>query len=406
MTLTDTALRHVKSTDKQQKLFDGGGLFLLVSPSGTKSWRLKYRFQGKEKLLTLGQYPAIALKDARERAIQAKKLLANEIDPSADKKRNKLTQRHTFEYVAREWHQKQAPKWGEGYSAKVLCNLEKSAFPYIGSRPVTEVTGPELLAVLRRLEARGTIAQAHAVSGLCGAVFRYAVACGIAERDPSADIRGALTAHVRKHFPAITEPDKVGELLLKIDEYWGMAPTRCALQLLALTFCRPGEVRKAEWSEFDFADKLWRIPAAKMKMSRDHLVPLSRQAVAVLDEMRLFSDHARYVFVNQRSHLKPIGIYSLVSALRILGYERDEMCAHSFRAMASTLLNEQGYPADAIERQLAHVPHERIRGIYNRAEYLPERKIMLQGWADYLDSLRARAKQKRIDRLAATPDRI
>jgi integrase len=400
MSLTDTVVRHVKAADKPQKLFDGGGLFLLVSPTGTKSWRLKFRFQGKEKLLTIGQYPAISLKDARERTLQAKKLLTDGLDPSAEKKQIKLTQRHTFEYIAREWHQKQAPKWGEGYTAKVLCNLEKSAFPYIGSRPVAEITGPELLAVLRRLEARGTIAQAHAVNGLCGAVFRYAVACGLAERDPSADIRGALTAHVKKHFPAITDPERVGELLLKIDEYWGMTPTRCALQLLALTFCRPGEVRKAEWSEFDFEDRLWRIPSAKMKMSRDHIVPLCDQALAVLEEMRLFSDHSRYVFVNQRTHVKPIGVYSLVSALRILGYDREEMCAHSFRAMASTLLNEQGYPADAIERQLAHVPRERVRAVYNRAEYLPERRKMMDEWGQYLDGLKEKARRKRIVPLA------
>ena len=247
--------------------------------------------------------------------------------------------------------------------------------------------------MLRRLEGRDTIATAHAVQGLCSSIFRYAVATGRAERNPIPDIYGALTAHVRKPYPAITDPEKVGELMLKIDDYHGMAGVRCALQFMALTFCRSGEIRHAEWTEFDFEDKLWRIPAVKMKMSRDHIVPLSDQALAILKYMRMFSDHARYVFINQRNHTKPLGVYSLISALRIMGYAKDEMTPHGFRSMASTLLNEKGYPADAIERQLAHVPHEKVRGIYNRAEYLPERRRMMAEWADYLDELRERARK-------------
>lgn len=393
MALTDTAIRAVKPTEKQQKLFDGGGLFLLVAPTGTKSWRLKYRFQGKEKLLALGLYPAVTLKDARERAAAAKKALANDKDPSAEKKQGQLRLQTTFETVAREWHEKQTPAWSENYRKRTMDNLVKNAFPYIGGRPIAELSAQELLTMLRRLEGRGTIATAHAVQGLCSSIFRYAVATGRAERNPVVDIYGALTAHVRKPYPAITDPDKVGELMLKIDDYHGMAGVRCALQLMALTFCRSGEIRHAEWTEFDFEDKLWRIPAARMKMSRDHLVPLSNQAIAILNYMRLFSDHARYVFINQRNHAKPLGVYSLISALRIMGYGKEEMTPHGFRSMASTLLNEKGYPADAIERQLAHVPHERIRGIYNRAEYLPERRRMMDEWADYLDELRERVRR-------------
>ena len=393
MALTDTAVRAVKPTDKQQKLFDGGGLFLLVAPTGTKSWRLKYRFQGKEKLLALGLYPAVTLKDARERAAAAKKALANDKDPSAEKKRGQLRVQTTFESVAREWHEKQAPTWSETYHKRTMDNLVKNAFPYIGGRPVAELSAQELLTMLRRLESRGTIATAHAVRGLCSSIFRYAVATGQAERNPISDLYGALTAHVRKPHPAITDPDKVGELLLKIDDYHGLAGVRCALQFMALTFCRSGEIRHAEWTEFDFEDKLWRIPAAKMKMSRDHLVPLSGQTIAILKYMRLFSDHARYVFINQRNHANPLGKQTLISALRIMGYGKEEMTPHGFRSMASTLLNEKGYPADAIERQLAHVPHEKIRGIYNRAEYLPERRRMMEEWANYLDELRERARR-------------
>lgn len=393
MALTDAAIRAAKPAEKPKKLFDGGGLFLLVAPTGTKSWRLKYRFLGKEKLMTLGLYPLVSLKEAREHSLEAKKLLASGKDPSVEKRLNRLQLQCTFEIVAREWHEKQGPNWSDHYRIRTLASLVKNAFPYIGDRPIAEVSAQELLMMLRRLEDRGTLATAHAVRGLCSSIFRYAIATGRAERNPVPDIHGALPAHLRKSHPAITDPDKVGELMLKIDDYRGIT-VRCALLFLALTFCRPGEIRHAEWSEFDFEDRLWRIPAAKMKMSRDHLVPLSNQALAILEYMRMFSDHARYVFLNQRSHSRPLGPSTFSSALRIMGYSKDEMTPHGFRAMASTLLNEQGYPPDAIERQLAHVPHERIRGIYNRAEYLPERRHMMDDWAAYLDTLRERARQK------------
>ncbi len=392
MALTDTAIRAAKPAEKPRKLFDGGGLFLLVAPTGTKSWRLKYRFLGKEKLNTLGLYPVVSLKEARERSLEAKKVLASGKDPSVEKKLSRLQLQCTFENVAREWHEKQGPNWSENYRIRTMASLVKNVFPYIGGRPIAEVSAQELLVMLRRLEDRGTLATAHAVRGLCSSIFRYAVATGRAERNPVPDIHGALPAHVRKSHPTITDPDKVGELMLKIDDYHGMPAVRCALLFLALTFCRPGEIRHAEWLEFDFEDRLWRIPAAKMKMSRDHIVPLSNQAIAILEYMRMFSDHARYVFLNQRNHARPLGESTLANALRIMGYREDEMTPHGFRAMASTLLNEKGYPPDAIERQLAHVPHERIRGIYNRAEYLPERRRMMDDWAAYLDELRERAK--------------
>jgi integrase len=394
MPLTDTTLRAIKPTDNLQKFFDGGGLFLGVSPSGTKSWRLKFRFAGKEKLLTLGQYPVVSLKEARERAMEAKKILSAGKDPSVEKKHAKQRQQNIFELTAREWHEKQLPVWNPGYAKKVLRKLEKHVFPYIGSRPITDISAPELLAMLRKREARGSIAEAHMIKGICGSVFRYAVASGRAERDPSSDIRGALTAYSGKNYPAIIDPDKVGELLCTIDNYRASNVLRCAMQFLALTFCRSAEVRHAEWDEFDFNDMLWRIPAAKMKMSRDHIVPLSTQAVSILESLRPNSDNAKYVFrTNWTGDNKPIGQTTLISALRRMGIKKEEMCTHGFRAMASTLLNEQGYHADVIERQLAHVPHQRVRGIYNRAEYLPERRKMMQEYADYLDSVRERAKQ-------------
>ena len=248
--------------------------------------------------------------------------------------------------------------------------------------------------MLRKREARGSILEAHMIRGICGSVFRYAVASGRAERDPSHDLRGALTAYTKKHLAAVIEPDKVGELLLTIDNYQSSFVLRSAMQFLALTFCRSAEVRHAEWSEFDFDDMLWRIPAAKMKMSRDHLVPLSSQAVRILESMRSLTGDSRYVFRTSWSgEDKPIGQTTLISALRRMGIKKEDMCTHGFRSMASTLLNEQGYHADVIERQLAHVPYGQIRGIYNRAEYLPERRTMMQDYANYLDLLRERAKQ-------------
>jgi len=394
MPLTDTALRAIKPSDKLQKFFDSGGLFLAVSPSGTKSWRLKFRYAGKEKLLTLGQYPLVSLKDARERATEAKKMLSTGKDPSVEKKRAQQLQQNTFELIAREWHEKKSPVWNPGYAIKVLRKLEKHVFPHIGSRPIADISAPELLAMLRKREARGSVAEAHMIRGICGSVFRYAVASGRAERDPSSDLRGALTAYSSNHYPAVTDPDKVGELLLTIDNYQNSYVLRYAMQFLALTFCRSAEVRHAEWSEFDFDDKLWRIPAAKMKMSRDHIVPLSPQAVSILESLRPLTGHAKYVFKTSWTREdKPIGQTTLISALRRMGIKKEEMCTHGFRAMASTLLNEQGYHADVIERQLAHVPYERVRGIYNRAEYLPERRRMMEDWANYLDELRERARR-------------
>jgi len=393
MPLTDTALRAIKPSEKQQKFFDGHGLYLAVSPSGTKSWRFKYHHAGREKLLTLGQYPVVSLKEARERTMEAKKTLSAGKDPSIEKKLNKLQQKNSFELVAREWLEKQSHVWTHAYIKQIRGYLEKRVFLSIGSRPVADVSALELLEILRKMEAQGFIAMAHTVRGICGTIFRYAVATGRAERDPSADLRGVLIPRVRKHHAAITDPDKFGELLLQIDNYHGTLVVRCAMQFLALTFCRTAEVRNAEWAEFDFKDNLWRIPGEKMKMSRDHLVPLSPQALAILEAMRPHTGDTRYVFTSRWTAQKPLGVYSVLGALRNMGVCQEDMTPHGFRTTASTLLNEQGYPPDVIERQLAHAPLQNVRAIYNRAEYLPERRKMMVHWANYLDLLRERARQ-------------
>ena len=394
MPLTDTAIRFVKPTEKQQKLFDGNGLFLLVSPKGAKGWRFKYSFQGKEKLISLGSYPLVSLKEARERATEARKTLESGSDPSALRKQEKLKVETSFELVAREWHEIQIAKWSKPYAVQVMYNLKRNVFPFIGSKPVNEVTAPEILALLRKVEARGIIGTAHAIKNICSCVMRYAIATGRAEREPAADLRGALAPHLKKHRPALTAPESVGNLMHAIHNYQGSLVVRSALQLLALTFCRSTEIRKAEWREFDFEENIWRIPGDRMKMKRDHLVPLSRQALAVLGKLRAYSGGGQYVFPSYRTETKPFGDTALQRALRVMGFERDEMCPHGFRSMASTLLNELGYNADWIERQLAHVPHGQVRGIYNRAEYLPERRRMLQEWADYLDALRRKAQRE------------
>lgn len=394
MPLTDTAIRAAKPLDKPQKLFDGNGLFLFISTHGTKSWRVKYKFQGREKLLTLGTYPELSLKEAREACAVAKKQLAAGTDPSAEKKLKAKSLQTTFEAVAREWHANQTDVWTKNYAKDVMERIDKNIFPYLGNRPIAEITPPELLAVLRKIEIRGAVDQAHRVRGICSLIFRYAIATGRAERDTAADLRGALKNRAAKPRAAITEPAAIGGLLRAIDDFTGTYTVKAGLQLLALTFLRPSEVRLGEWSEINFEERIWRIPAKRMKMRLEHLVPLSRQAMEILDLLHEMSGDGRLMFPGLRSPEKAISDATFIAALRRMGYAKDEMCAHGFRAMASTLLNEQGYSADVIEKQLAHNPREKIRGIYNRAEYLPERRKMLQEWADYLDTLRAGTQQR------------
>jgi len=393
--LTDTKVRTVKPTEKPQKLFDGGGLFLLVTPTGGKLWRLKYRFGGTEKLLTIGTYPQTTLADARQKREQANVMLANGVDPNDTKKAQKAAgtqETETFEIIAREWYTKFSPSWAASHAKTTIRRLELFVFPWLGSRQIKTIAAPELLAALRRIEAKGALETAHRVKQVCGQVFRYAVATGRAERDPSGDLRGAIPPASGKHMATITDPKEIAGLLRSIDDYRGSIVTRCALQLAPLVFVRPGELRQAEWSEFDLETAEWRIPAEKMKAGVLHIVPLSRQALEVLHEIHPLTGHERYVFPSPRTGSRPMSSNGILSALRRMGYAKDEMSGHGFRSMASTLLNEQGWNRDAIERQLAHAERNSVRAAYNYAEFMPERKKMMQAWADFLDGIKAGAK--------------
>lgn len=391
MALTDTKVRTVKPKEKPFKIADGKGLFLVVQPNGSKYWRFRYRFADKEKLLALGIYPDVTLADARRKRDEARKQLADDIDPGMAKQLKKLAKKqvaeNSFESVTREWHIKFSSKWTPEHGAKILTRLEKDVFPWLGHRPITEITAPELLTVLRRIENRGAIETAHRTHQNCGQIFRYAIAIGKAERDVSADLRGAIPPVKKRHLASITDPKSIGNLLRAIKGYNGFLVTKCALQLAPLVFVRPGELRKAEWSEINFETAEWRIPPEKMKMRITHIVPLSTQAITLLREIHALTGHEKYVFPSLRTNSRPMSNNAVLAALRRLGYAKDEMSGHGFRSMASTLLNEQGWNRDAIERQLAHAERNNIRAAYNYAEYLPERRKMMQHWADYLESL-------------------
>ena len=393
--LTDMKVQKAKLQDKPISLFDGGGLYLLVTPSGGKLWRFKYRFKNKEKKLAFGSYPEISLQDARQRREDARRLLANDVDPDAVRKAQKqanVEETETFEVIAREWHGRFTSTWTAGHADTIMSRLERDLFPWIGKRPIAEIKAPELLAVLRRVESRGALESAHRIRTICGQVFRYAVATGRAERDPAVDLRGALTPVQTINRAAITEPKKVGELLRAIDSYQGSFVVQCALKLAPLVFVRPGELRHAEWEEISFENAEWNIPAGKMKMKEPHLVPLSKQAIEILTELKKLTGAGRYVFPGRTSD-RPMSDNAILAALRNMGYAKDEMSGHGFRAMARTLLDEvlQVRP-DFIEHQLAHAVRDPNGRAYNRTAHLAERKKMMQKWADYLDGLKTGAK--------------
>ena len=391
MALTDTKIRSLKPKEKAYKLADEKGLFLLIKPNSGKYWRFKYRFAGKEKLLAIGTYPQLSLRDARDKRDDARKLLVNGTDPSFAKQIAKrsvnFSTENSFESVAREWFVKFSNKWTPNHGQRIFIRLEKDIFPWLGNRPINEITAPELLSALRRIENRGAIETAHRAQQNCGQIFRYAIATGKAERDISADLRGALTPVKKSHHASITDPKEISKLLRAINDYEGYFITKCALQLAPLFFVRPGELRHAEWSEIDFEKAEWRIPAYKMKMRSTHIVPLATQATKVLKELHPLTGTGKYVFPSVRSAHRAMSENTVLGALRRLGYTKDEMTGHGFRSMASTLLNEQGWNRDAIERQLAHSERNSIRAAYNYAEHLPERRKMMQAWADYLYKL-------------------
>ncbi|WP_029457263.1 tyrosine-type recombinase/integrase [Solidesulfovibrio alcoholivorans] len=395
MPLTDLAVRNAKPSAKTVRLRDERGLYLEVSPKGGKWWRLRYTFQGKENMLSLGVYPDVSLKDARERRDAARKHLAQGIDPSKirqEEKAEAAAEALTFEHVAREWYERFKPKWSPSHSLDVIQRLEKNVFPSLGPRPIRDITAPELLAAVRLIEGRGAVESARRILQMCGQIFRYAIATGQADRDIAADLRGSLPPAREKHHASITDPKAVAQLLRAIDGYQGAFMVLCALRLAPLVFVRPGELRHAEWSEIDFDKAEWRIPGPKMKMKEQHIVPLSTQAIAILRELHPLTGAGKYVFPSVRSSSRAMSENTVLAALRRMGYTKDEMTGHGFRSMASTLLNELGWNRDAIERQLAHAERNAVRAAYNFAEHLPERRRMMQSWADYLDTLKAGAK--------------
>ncbi len=397
MSLSDSKVRNAKPKEKQFKLSDTEGMYLLVTPNGGKCWRLKYRFHGKEKLLALGTFPGVSLLEARQRRDEARKQLSNGLDLSEVKKAQKAARgeraANSFEVVAREWHSKFSSTWSAGHADTIKGRLENEVFPYIGARPIAEISPPELLAVLSRMESRGALGMAHRVRNYCSQIFRFAVATCKAEREIAGDLRGALPPVKFGHMSAPTDPKEVAPLLRSIDEYNGFFVVKCALRLAPLVFVRPGELRKAEWSEIDLDAAQWNIPAERMKMKHAHLVPLSRQAVDILRELQPLTGKGRYVFPCARSSSRPMSNNAINSALRRMGFDKEEITGHGFRAMARTILDEvlQIRP-DFIEHQLAHVVRDPNGRAYNRTSHLAERRKMMQTWADYLDGLKSGVK--------------
>lgn len=391
MMLTDVAIRRAKPTDKTQRLFDGGGMYLELSPAGGKWWRLKYRFGGKEKRLSLGTYPDTGLADAREKRDAARKLLAAGVDPGEQRKATKAagaeSAANSFEVIAREWHAKQSATWVDLHASRIMLRMENDIFPWLGSRPIADIPAKDFLTTVNRIVDRGATESAHRVLQNCGQVMRYAIATGRAERNPVADLKGALPPVKQTHHASITEPQAIGGLLRAMDAYNGSLVTKCALRLAPLLFVRPGELRQAEWSEFDLDGGQWNIPAEKMKMREPHLVPLAPQAVAILRELHPLTGRGRYVFPSARSPQRPMSNNAVLSALRRMGYATDEMTGHGFRAMARTVLDEVlHFRPDYIEHQLAHAVKDPNGRAYNRTAHLAERRKMMAGWADYLDT--------------------
>lgn len=395
MALTDTAIRNTKPGEKPAKMADGGGLYLLLNPNGSRWWRLDYRFAGKRKTLSMGVYPEISLKDARERRDEARKLIAQGIDPGEQRKAQKTARNeragNSFEVICREWLEKWRTTVEPAQHKKALARLEKDVFPWLGGRPIAEITAPEVLTVLRRVDDRGARYTAHKVKSEISQAFRYAIATGRAERDPCPDLRGAIPPARGENFPAITTPKEAGELLRALDGFRGTFVVRCALMLAPMLFVRPGELRKAEWSGFNLDKAEWRYLVTKTKT--EHLVPLPAQAVAILHELHALTGHGLYVFPG-RDPQKSMSEAAVNAALRRMGYDtKTEITGHGFRAMARTILHEELHiKPEVIEHQLAHKVPDALGTAYNRTKFLKERKAMMQQWADYLDKLKVGAE--------------
>ena len=392
MALSNTAIINAKPKEKNYRLYDEKGLYLEVSKAGGKLWRFKYRFSGKEKRLALGSYPEKDLKAAREARDQARTRLANEIDPGALKKVQRAAQAvnsgNTFEALAREWHTGQSRVWSTVHAKNVLDRLERNVFPYVGGRVLPNITVPELLKLLRRVEERGAYETAHRVLGNVGEVYRYAIASGKADRNIALDLKGALQPVVKKHLAAVTEPKRVGELLRMIDAYQGTLTVQCALRLAPMVFVRPGELRSALWSDIDLETAEWRFTVSKTHT--EHIVPLASQAVELFETLHPLTSRSEFVFPSARSRFRPMSNNAVLSAMRRMEIDKEEMSGHGFRAMARTILDEVlGYRPDIIEHQLAHQVRDPLGRAYNRTSHLAERKDMMQAWADYLEALKS-----------------
>jgi len=395
--LTATGVQQVKGQSKAAKLPDGGGLYLLVKPNGTKYWRYDYRYAGKRKTLALGVYSDVSLAAARKLHQTARETLAKGIDPGEAKRIERIT-RHlasadSFEAVAIEWYESKLQDKSDSYRDRTARLLKNDLYPPLRNRPINQITPAELLMALRKVEARSAVDMAHRAKETAGQVFRFAVATGRCERDPSADLKGALKSRKKKHHAAITDPAQVGKLLLAIDAFQGTPAVKTALQLSPLLFQRPGEIRAMEWAEINWEESRWEIPAVKMKMRQPHIVPLCNQAVELLKALHALTGRGRYVFPSARGGSRCLSENGVRTALRTLGYDNETMTPHGFRAMARTILDEVlNYRVDYIEHQLAHAVKDANGRAYNRTSHLPERKKMMQGWADYLDNLKAQAK--------------
>ena len=398
MALTDAAIRTAKPAEKPYKLTDGKGLFVLVHPNGSKYWRLKYRYDGKEKTLALGVYPETLLKEARQRCDDARKLLANDVDPGNVKKAQKAARladaENSFKAVSIEWLSKQKPAWSEGHYDRVYARLENNAWPKLGKLPISSIKPVTVLEALREIEKRNAHYMAGRVKETVGQVMRYAVATGRAEYDPTPSLKGALTAHTTKHMASVTDPKRVGELLRMFDAFSGTHAVRVALNLAPLVFARPGELRQMRWAELDLDGKLWDLPRGRMKMRESHLVPLSTQAVALIEAMRPHSGHLEHVFPGARDPKRPMSNAAINAALQRLGIDtQEELTGHGFRAMARTILRERlGFDSEWVEAQLSHKKQGALGNAYDRTTFIEQRKEMMQAWADYLDKLKAGAE--------------
>ncbi|MGR3905824.1 integrase arm-type DNA-binding domain-containing protein [Burkholderia sp. SR8] len=408
MPLTDTQIRNARynpDPEASNSLSDGSRMYLKLTRAGGKLWRMNYRFAGKDKTLAFGSYPLVSLAAARKKRDEAHEMLANGIDPGeakkADKRAAKLAAATSFEAVAREWFAKHSPNWAESHSSKVIARLQNDVFPWLGRRPIAEIQPAEIFDVIRRIEARGTLDTAHRAKQNCGQVFRYAVATGRAQRDVTADLRGALPPVQQEHYPSITEPAQIGQLMRAFDGFEGTFPVQCALRLAPMLFRRPGELRAAQWAEIDLDAGIWEISSTRMKRDKQgkqyggaHIVPLPRQAVAILRELQPLTGDGKYVFPGARDRNRPMSDAAVNAALRRLGYDtRTEITGHGFRAMARTVIAERlKVSAEYVELQLAHKVKDALGNAYNRTKFLDDRVAMMQTWADYLDQLKEGAQ--------------